>query len=213
MTFNKAKTIISKPKFTTGFTLVEMMVAIAVFSIVMVAAMSALLNVIDANNKARAIKTAINNVSFALEGITKDMRVGTNYLCGNDLDTVRNAMGLNGLDCSDQGGSVIGYRSTRTGEKVAGKYNYVFYRFNASSIDECMEKNGIICSDSSKFNKITSSEVEIATNSRFYVIGANTAGKQPRMIMTLSGTAGAKAKIQTTFDLQTSVSQRTRTKI
>lgn len=213
MTFNKAKTIISKPKFTTGFTLVEMMVAIAVFSIVMVTAMSALLNVIDANNKARAIKTAINNVSFALEGITKDMRVGTNYLCGTDLATVISAKGSNGLDCDyATGGSVIGYRSTRA-EKISGKYNYAFYRFNNSKIEECLEKIGTTCLTSSDFSPITSGEVAIATSSRFYVIGANTAGKQPRMIMTLSGIAGAKAKIQTTFDLQTSVSQRIRTKI
>jgi prepilin-type N-terminal cleavage/methylation domain-containing protein len=187
-------------KTNTGFTLVEMMVAIAVFSIVMVAAMSALLNVIDANNKARAIKTAINNVNFALEGISRDMRMGTDYGCideGGD-DTV----------CSNVGGNVgIKYKSPRA---YSGKYAY--YKFQGTAILECLQKEeSTICSDNA-FVPITSSEVEI-TNAVFYVLGTNPLElKQPRMILTLSGKAG-KDKIATTFDLQTSISQRTRRNI
>ncbi|MFA7315154.1 MAG: type II secretion system protein, partial [Candidatus Magasanikbacteria bacterium] len=115
-------------KTNTGFTLVEMMVAIAVFSIVMVAAMSALLNVIDANNKARAIKTAINNVNFALEGISRDMRMGTDYKCGFDEEPSG--------DCLSGGGNIISYVSPRAdyAEKKA------YYKFNKDdgSIEECL---------------------------------------------------------------------------
>jgi len=191
-----------------GFTLVEMMVAIAVFSIVMVTAMSALLNVIDANNKARAIKTAINNVSFALEGISKDMRMGTDYICGDDADN----MIATSSNCSSSGGKIIGYKSPRA-DPPGG---YVFYRFviddttNKGRIEECLERNktcGI-----NDFSPITSNEVDIR-DVTFYVLGSDDITKQPRMVITVSGEAGGnKDKIKTAFDLQTSISQRIRPK-
>ena len=184
--------------FRGGFTLVEMMVAIAVFSIVMTVAMSALLNVIDANNKARSIKTAINNISFALEGISKDMRMGTDYACGNDNEP-------NG-DCLN-GGNIISYISSRANffEKKA------YYKFNVNQIWECLEKGTIDCTFTGPWNPITSTEVKIDANkSKFYIIGTENSSTQPRMIMTISGKAGSKAKIETSFDLQTGVSQRIR---
>jgi prepilin-type N-terminal cleavage/methylation domain-containing protein len=193
-----------KRKLVCGFTLVEMMVAIAVFSIVMVVAMSALINVIDANNKARSIKTAINNISFALEGISKDMRMGEEYACGNDVSN------LSG-NCLD-GGSAIKYRSQRAYlDTTTGKNSFAYYKFSGTQLYECLEKelndncNGV----TAVFSPVTSSEVTLK-KVIFYILGVGEAGKQPRMIMTISGEAGTKEKIKTTFDLQTSVSQRKR---
>jgi prepilin-type N-terminal cleavage/methylation domain-containing protein len=188
-----------------GFTLVEMMVAIAVFSIVMVAAMSALLNVIDANNKARAIKTAINNISFALEGISKDMRMGTDYACGDSGNEP------NG-DCTG-GGDTIKYRSIRA-DIDGDKYKYAYYQFRNNQILSCLQKDLITCGSPADFSPITSSEVEL-TRVRFYVLGSASNlvvpnKKQPRMIITVKGKAGIKDKISTEFDLQTSVSQTTK---
>jgi len=207
-------------KFTKqkkGFTLVELMVAIAVFSIVMVVAMGALLNVIDANLKAQAIKTAINNVNFALESISKDMRVGTDYACGSsnnisDIDeSSPNCLG---------GGKIIRYRSFRADiDPVAtSSHRFAYYRYNDQdlSIETCLEKAPVIisnCTDNSvDWSRITSPEVRI-TSMKFWVISSsdNPLDKyQPRMVITLSGEAGSKDKIKTTFDLQTGVSQRVR---
>ncbi len=188
-----------------GFTLVEMMVAIAVFSIVMVTAMGALLNVIDANNKARAIKTAINNISFALEGITKDMRMGTEYSCS--------AISGTNLDCSSPGREAISFKSSKTGNP------YVYYRFLANKLERCVGDTtaGITCPND--YAPITSSDL-ISLTGKFYVLGVtesknpNPAERtQPRMIITISGEAGSKEKIRTSFDLQTSLSQVSRIKI
>jgi len=201
---------LNRTKLVCGFTLVELMVAIAIFSVVMVTATSALLNVIDANNKARAIKTAINNISFALEGISKDMRVGTNYLCADDPGVLSNRDEV-GQSCPN-GGSYIGYRSTRA-DKIDNKYQYAFYRYNDTekSIEECLEQDSKTCYGASDFSRITSEEVQI-TNANFYVLNTGDLTVQPKMIMTISGEAGSKEKIKTTFDLQTSISQRTRVK-
>jgi prepilin-type N-terminal cleavage/methylation domain-containing protein len=186
-----------------GFTLVEMMVAIAVFSIVMVTAMSALLNVIDANNKARSIKTAINNISFALEGISKDMRMGTDYACGNNIEP-------NG-DCTG-GGNVIKYKSPRA-ILSNGTREYAYYKFEGTKLFECLSNDSVACNYlSGPWTPITSSEVTL-TSVKFYIIGAESYDvltTQPRMVMTVSGEAGTKEKLKTTFDLQTGISQLTR---
>jgi prepilin-type N-terminal cleavage/methylation domain-containing protein len=177
-----------------GFTLVEMMVAIAVFSLIMVAAMSALINVIDANNKARSVKTAVNNINFALESMSRDMRSGTDYACGNNAEPNGNCPG---------GGNIIKYKSPR-----ADLGRYVYYKFENNQIKECLEKDGQICDyDIGPFLPITSSEVKI-TKTVFYVLNTGETTKQPRAIITISGEAGTKEK--TVFDLQTGISQRVR---
>jgi len=207
---NNKKACPAKPWRNGGFTLVEMMVAIAVFSIVMVTAMSALLNVIDANNKARSLKTAINNISFALEGISKDMRMGTDYACGDDGNTSK-------TDCTG-GVNTISFMSSKIG------VGYIYYKQatttlpngkNVGQIFSCVSTTGIgPCSGS--YSAITSTEVNL-TSVKFYILGeidstlpAGNGRTQPRMIMTVSGEAGSKEKIKTQFDLQTGVSQITR---
>jgi prepilin-type N-terminal cleavage/methylation domain-containing protein len=194
-------------KNNRGFTLVEMMVAIAVFSIVMVVAMGALLNVIDADQKAESIRTAVDNVNFALESISKDMRVSTDYNCGADENTTPTG------DCTSTGGHIISYKSV----KESG--NYVYYKYTTVLVDgkstgqiqRCVGSTSN--SGCSNYSAITSTEVNI-TAMKFYVTGTtqNSAPNktQPRVVITLSGLAGIKTKIQTTFDLQTSVSQRAR---
>ena len=201
-----------------GFTLVEMMVAVAVFSIVMLTAMSALLNVIDANNKARSVKTAINNISFALEGISKDIRVGTDYACGSSVNEI---LGVeSGQDCIN-GGTAIKYRSNRT-EKDGDKFRYSYYSFGENDdgigqIYSCLEKTLADTCASNTFTAVTSPEVDI-TSARFYVVGNGLDGggkkQQPHLIIVISGVAGPKSKtrLQTSFDLQTSVSQILRIK-
>lgn len=186
-----------KLRTNTGFTLVEMMVAIAVFSIVMVTAMSALLNVVDANNKARALKTAINNISFALEGISKDMRMGTDYGCLDNLG--------NPTVCSLAGNDGIYFKSSKTNNP------YVYFLFKGNQMQSCLGgSTGGVCSGI--YSGLTSLEVKL-TRVKFYVLNDDSSTperEQPRAIITISGQAGSKAKLITDFDLQTSISQRMR---
>lgn len=172
-------------KFTTGFTLVEMMVAVAVFSVVMTVAAGALLGVIDANRKAQAIQTAINNVNFALESISKDMRMGSDYRC---IDSSWNPIG-----CALAGNVGVTYLSS--------KNQQVSYLFENPKIERKIGSNSP--------EDLTAPEVEI-TDMVFYVLRDDSTKKQPRVILTLNGKAGTKISIQTDFSLQTTISQRIR---
>lgn len=66
---------------TRGFTLIELIVAIGLFASVMTIAAGAYLTIIRVNQQAQAIATGINNVSFAFESMTRNIRSGSDYGC------------------------------------------------------------------------------------------------------------------------------------
>ena len=67
-----------------GFTLVELIVSMALFIIVVFITTSAFLSVVNLNKKARATRTAIDSLSIAMERMTRMIRTGTDYYCTND---------------------------------------------------------------------------------------------------------------------------------
>jgi prepilin-type N-terminal cleavage/methylation domain-containing protein len=66
-----------------GFTLVEVLVAVALFTIVVTTAVSALIVILNANRKAQNISTTVNNAFFTFEVMTRLLRTGLNYHCGD----------------------------------------------------------------------------------------------------------------------------------
>lgn len=72
-----------KPVRQRGFTLIEMLVATGLFVTVMTVAVGSLLVILDANRKAQNISSSINNVFFSMETITRLVRTGYDFDCGN----------------------------------------------------------------------------------------------------------------------------------
>lgn len=62
--------------FQKGFTLVELLVAIFIFSLVMVAIVSVFVSLVVSYGKIKAIKTVKENAEFAMNFIAKDVRMG-----------------------------------------------------------------------------------------------------------------------------------------
>ena len=62
-----------------GFTLVEMLVSLAVFGVVMLIAIGALVSIVDANRKARAQKSVLNNLNATVETMVRSVREGSDY--------------------------------------------------------------------------------------------------------------------------------------
>ena len=67
----------------SGYTLVELIVALGLFSIVMLLASGAYLMMIGISRQAQGIATGIDNLSFALETMTRTIRTGRNYSCNS----------------------------------------------------------------------------------------------------------------------------------
>lgn len=101
-------------KTNKGFTLIEIMVATTIFMIVMLIGMGALVTSSNTANKAKALRTAMDNVSFAMESMTRTLRMGRDYgtsggsitfMTGGDTP-VSTTFGLNGTSLARCSNSV-----------------------------------------------------------------------------------------------------------
>ncbi|MEJ0053931.1 MAG: type II secretion system protein [bacterium] len=64
---------------TRGYTLLEMIVAVAIFAVVMLLASGAYYTLIALARDARATTNAVNTLYFAVEDMTRSIRTGTQY--------------------------------------------------------------------------------------------------------------------------------------
>lgn len=74
--------LMKRPLIHRGYTLIELIVAMGLFAFVMMLSSGAYLLMIGLNRQAQGIATGINNLSFAIETMTRDIRTGRNYSCG-----------------------------------------------------------------------------------------------------------------------------------
>ena len=97
-----------------GFTLVEMLVSIALFSFVMLATTSVLLSVVDANRKAQGLKSSIDNLSLALDSMSRNLRTGSGYPSGDNSSSC-----LTRITFLDQYGKTVTYSHEGTSINVS----------------------------------------------------------------------------------------------
>jgi prepilin-type N-terminal cleavage/methylation domain-containing protein len=72
----------SRTRYTqSGFSLVELIVAMAVFTIVITITLGALLMLVGTNQQLQGQQSMMTNLSFALDSMTREIRTGTNYYC------------------------------------------------------------------------------------------------------------------------------------
>jgi len=164
-----------------GFTLVEMIVAIGIFTMVAVAAVSALASVIDANQRSRSLAQTNNNLDFTLQTMVREIRNGFSYGC--DPDNPEDTTG----DCSEP---TFGFTN-------ADRDN-VSYELNNNSITRT------VAGGSSQ--TLTPPRVTVE-HLRFDVVGANDNDEQSRVVITIEAESGTGENSQT-FNLQTTATQR-----
>ena len=181
-----------------GFTLIETMIAIAVFLIVVMIGMGALLNASAIHKKSQDIRSIMDNLSFVMEDMSRNLRTGYDYYCVSDgnfppAPTTRScAMGVS------QG---ISFKDT----SVDNSISQWAYKIEDSKIYKS--------TDGTTFGlPLNTDEIIIdPVNSGFTVTGAEPPGDidQPYVTIRLVGHInfkGTDAPIP--FNLQTSVSQR-----
>lgn len=76
-----------------GFTLLEMIIAVGIFTIVVTIAMSGLLNLSDVNKDSINFSNLSDNIRFTLEMMAKEIRTGTDYSLSGNVLTFKNAFG------------------------------------------------------------------------------------------------------------------------
>lgn len=175
-----------------GFTLIELMVSVSIFSIIMVMSMGAIISIVDANRKSRSLKSAMNNLNLAVDTMSRNVKFGTNWKC-DDISS----------DCTD--GNEITFDDRFTLNGVLQTVSYKFEVVNGIGRIERDIDGGP--NDSGGYEPLTSPEIDIDDFS-LDISGIGTDNKQPFMVLKIGGVAGEKLSSQTNFSLQTAVSQR-----
>ena len=92
---HNSKTFNSRSR-RAGFTLIEMMVAVSIFTVVITISLASFLNISDIQKKAMAFRAVNDNLNFAIEIMTRDIRTGTDYCaaaCGSSSFNFTNSDG------------------------------------------------------------------------------------------------------------------------
>ena len=64
-----------------GYTLIETMIAISIFTIIVMIGMGALLNANSLHNKSKDMLSIINSLSFTMDDMSRNLRTGYSYSC------------------------------------------------------------------------------------------------------------------------------------
>lgn len=205
----------AKCKMQNGFTLIEIIVSLAVFSIVAVVALGALLKIISVNAKAQSIQAAVTNLNFSLESMSRELRTGSVYHCETNSNPSFGSAYLTGnsftsQDCST-GGNVIVFQTTNTSSGVGGQCRLAAaYWFDGSAgqfILKKAEQNNCdddLGSSAAPFAPVVSPSVTIDDYELKVVHNVST-HVFPLAFIHISGFAGVREHERTYFNVQTSV--------
>ncbi|MEX1026413.1 MAG: prepilin-type N-terminal cleavage/methylation domain-containing protein [Candidatus Paceibacterota bacterium] len=77
-----------RPERAAGFTLVEMLIAVGIFSLVSLLAVGAIVILFGAYNTSQSTQVLVDNLNFSIESMTRDVRFGKNYRDFEDGDKI-----------------------------------------------------------------------------------------------------------------------------
>ncbi len=189
----------------TGFTLIELMIATSLFTIIMLMGVGSLVVSSNSSKASQKLRITVDNVNFAMESMTRELRMGTTYECGT---TSVNLAAPMPTDCPlGTPGYIIAFNPQQIqGVPIPPRASYqLFTRTDGSgthSLQRC-EKDVFPCSE------IVSPDIDIQML-KFFVKGSQFNDNiQPSVEILIKGVVTIKNKnISKSFTLQTIASQR-----
>ena len=193
--------------FSAGFTLVEVLVATAIFIVIMLVSITSLLASERSSKQGQAIRSALDNVQFSLETITRSGRLGSLYTCISSTGTT--SISIVGSDCSS-GGTGFAFGLYDPVSKTTD--GYAFYLGSTATgrgaIFRCINRGNLsVTLKGTDCAAITSPDIDVKTFSTIVDGSDILDGRQPSVKVIIEGTAYASNQ-QTDFFIQTLVSQR-----
>ncbi len=202
-----------------GFTLVEVLVSVTLFTVVAVVGISAVIVAKSSYEKNQAMKATSDSLMFVVEDISRTARLGDLYRCINisgtpsvNLETIEEPFdSIPGQNC--EGVSYEPFWNAESGDPQ-DQIIYVFAEAEdgigalfTRSVDD-QTAGGLIEVYGQYFQRITPSNLNIdLTRSGFDVIGSEDLTSQPRIVVRIHGTITERNQ-ETNLSLQTTISQR-----
>ena len=188
--------------------MIEMIVAVGLFSTLMLIIVGSLLSMTDASRKARATRLAIDNVANAIDYMSREIRLGSFFRC-EDGNTLTGTI-TSPRDCPyATGGQFISFE--RAGGSLLSSGDQMIFRLNtavpAKQFIEVSTDSG------TTYSPLTDTGIQIQTM-KFFVDGSNYSvsgsdANQPKISVLIKGLAGNKVKTQVPFTAQTTLTART----
>jgi prepilin-type N-terminal cleavage/methylation domain-containing protein len=174
-----------------GFTLVELIVAVAIFTLVSTSILGSLLSVISASRQQQAKGEAVDSLNFVVDDMMRRIRTGYNFRCGIGTDTG------DGDDCSD-----FTFTASEVGVDASTNPR-ISYRENGGQLIK------LINGGSGGTQTLTGPPLDI-TDLTFIVTGSDGSDdKQSRVQLSITGEVEdtVSGNIQE-FRIQTTIAQR-----
>lgn len=189
-----------------GFSLIEVLVSLAIFAIVVTMSVGTMIVMIDANSKARFTQTIVSNAAFALDSMTRDIRTGVNYVCSNSSTNSSLAMDSDSATPQDCPSGASAFAFSETGQSLTGSLasNRIGFRhqINADGVGQIQRK----LSTNGAWLPITADNVNI-TELTFVARGTDTSDNlAPTVVIYIKG-EGVGDMQNTEFNLQTTITQ------
>lgn len=196
-----------------GFTLVEIIVSLGIFSIVATVALGALMKVISTNRKAQTLQSALTNLDFAIESISRELRTGSNIRCVPGEATIgfpftRDTSNCSFVSDSNTSGAIVfetPKKSQIPGQTCNLVYGYLFLK-EASGVINLKKAEQRDCSRNS-FNSNSYIPMLSVDNITLtdYRVNITSGQNFPLATIYLAGYAGDREIDKTYFEVQTAV--------
>ncbi len=149
-----------------GFTLVELMVSLMIFTIVVLAAVGSLYTVNNASRKVQSMRSVLDNLSFAIESISRTVRTSNSVVCGGSL----NISGNPNCPFASQATNAMLLVDSTIGVHELVEYRLGYYSSGNGTIQKRAQESGVW----TNWISLTSPEINIK-HLYFYVEGAGYA--------------------------------------
>ena len=202
--------------YNSGFTLLEMIVSLGIFTIVAVIAVGSLVRITSLNRQAQSMQAAMNNINYILESISGEMRFSRKFH-GVDNGTVYNpgnnnsSLSFNACNLGNNVDKGLVFMTPKQDASNPNCYLVNAYWFVTSNQVKTIKKSqqdscGQQLSANTATEMIDTNNVTLQTAD--FTVSRPNPGEYALAWIKLSGYSGFKEKEKNYFDVKTAVSQR-----
>lgn len=174
----------------TGFTLLEMLIALSIFSVVMILGAGALVMLQSAQSHAVNLQNVHDNIRFTLETMSREIRTSDSYCYG--ASCVRGGRGVSACSWLGSGCEVFSFRQSLTSETIN-------YRLRQGRVERQINGGGYI--------PITDPDRTV-TDLTFYTTGRMGSPQRVTILLEVEAGDSSRPGGESRIRMQTSVTKR-----
>jgi prepilin-type N-terminal cleavage/methylation domain-containing protein len=205
-------------RYNSGFTLLEMIVSLGIFTIVAVIAVGSLVRITSLNRQAQSMQAAMNNTNYILESISREMRFSKKFHCvpnDNSYNPGNTNGNLSFQECNaGQGlnGKGLVFMTPKQDPNDTNCYLINAYWFVSGGNQTMTIKKSQQNACGERLGSDTATEMidtgNVTLQTADFTVSKPAGGEYALTWIHLAGYSGAKEKEKNYFDIKTAVSQR-----